>query len=148
MNRDFVEMLCALSEAEAEFMIVGAHALAAHGVPRATGDLDIWVRPDAENAERVLRALKKFGAPLLDLTQNDLIRPGTVFQIGMVPSRIDILTAITGVSWEQAWPRRLAVRIEGMEVPVLGREDLVANKRATGRARDKADLALLSEQDE
>ena len=104
MNRDFVEMLCALSETGAEFIIVGAHALAAHGHPRATGDLDIWIRPGAENAGRVLRALRKFGAPLLDLTQSDLIRPGTVFQIGTAPSRIDILTTITGVSWEQAWP--------------------------------------------
>ncbi|PYV03026.1 MAG: hypothetical protein DMG10_12670 [Acidobacteria bacterium] len=148
MNRDFVEMLCALSETGAEFIIVGAHALAAHGHPRATGDLDIWIRPGAENAGRVLRALRKFGAPLLDLTQSDLIRPGTVFQIGTAPSRIDILTAITGVSWEQAWPRRLTVQIEGLEVAVLGREDLVANKRATGRARDRADLILLSEQEE
>ena len=84
----------------------------------------------------------------MDLTQSDLIRPGTVFQIGTAPSRIDILTTITGVSWEQAWPRRLTVQIEGLEVAVLGREDLVANKRAAGRARDRADLILLSEQEE
>ena len=83
MNRDFVEMLSALIEARAEFLVVGAHALAVHGVPRATGDLDIWVRNDQENADRVLKALEAFGAPLSNLTRDDLIRPGIVFQIGV-----------------------------------------------------------------
>src|ERR1700757_677471 len=98
MNRDFVEMLSALVEARAEFLIVGAHALAAHGVPRATGDLDIWVRSESKNADKVLAALDAFGAPRLDLTREDLLRPGTVFQIGVAPSRIDILS-ISGVSF-------------------------------------------------
>ncbi len=148
MNRDFVEMLCALSDVDAEFIIVGAHALAAHGIPRATGDLDIWVRPSPENATRILLALAKFGAPLLDLSHDDLMRPGTVFQIGLVPSRIDILTSISGVAWDQAWPRRLRIQIEGMEIAVLGKEDLITNKRATGRPRDLADLALLSQSED
>jgi hypothetical protein len=90
LNRDFVEILSALCAAGAEFLIIGAHALAAHGVPRATGDLDIWVRPTAANAERVLTALRNFGAPLFDLTAADLARADTVFQIGIVPCRIDI----------------------------------------------------------
>src|SRR5438874_12136890 len=89
-------MLSALCAAGAEFLIVGAHALAAHGLPRATGDLDLWVRPTPANAERVLAALRSFGAPLFDLEAEDLTRPGTVFQIGMVPCRIDILTSIFG----------------------------------------------------
>ncbi len=145
MNRDFVEMLSALVEAQAEFLIVGAHALAAHGVPRATGDLDIWVRPESKNADRVLAALKAFGAPQFDLTREDLLQPGTVFQIGVPPSRIDILTSISGVSFERAWPNRTTVQVGSLAVPVLGKDDFVANKRAVGRPRDLSDLNLLEE---
>ena len=94
MNRDFVEMLSALSAAGVRFLVVGAHALAAHGAPRATGDLDIWVDVSRENAARVLEALGHFGAPLFDLTIDDLCARNTVFQIGLPPSRIDILTGI------------------------------------------------------
>ena len=97
LNRDYVEMLAALSAAGAEYLVVGAHALAAHGAPRATGDLDLWVRPTPENARRVWQALEAFGAPLHELTLGDLSRPDVVFQIGLVPQRIDILTSITGV---------------------------------------------------
>ena len=147
MNRDFVEMLSALVEARAEFLVVGAHALAAHGVPRATGDLDIWVHADAANADRVLAALRAFGAPLLDLTREDLLQAGTVFQIGVAPSRIDILTSISGVSFEDAWPNRATIRIESLAVPVLGKKDFIANKRAVGRPRDLIDLDLIEEAD-
>ena len=94
MNRDFVEMLSALFEAGAEFMVVGAHALAVHGTARATGDLDIWVRASPENGQRVLAALRVFGAPLFDLTLEDLSHPGIVFQMGLPPARIDLLTGI------------------------------------------------------
>jgi hypothetical protein len=147
MNRDFVEMLSALSEAGAEFLIVGAHAVAAHGFPRATGDLDIWVRPSRTNAERVLSAVKAFGAPLFDLTIDDLSQPGVVFQIGIVPCRIDLLTAISGVEFDEAWARRIPLSIEGLAINCIGREDLLANKRATGRAKDLADVAALEEKD-
>lgn len=145
MNRDFVEMLSALGAARADFMIVGAHALAAHGVPRATGDLDIWVRPEAANASRVLDALRAFGAPLFDLTAEDLAAPDTVFQIGLPPSRIDILTGISGVSFDEAWPNRMNVVLDGQDIPVIGREDFVRNKRSAGRPKDLADIALLDE---
>ncbi len=148
MNRDFVEMLSELCAANVEFLVVGAHALAAHGKPRATGDLDVWVRPSGENAERVLSALRRFGAPLFDLTREDLVRPGTVFQIGVPPSRIDVLTEISGVRFDDAWPRRLTVPVEGVPVPVIGREDFLANKRAADRPKDRADIALLEEPDE
>jgi hypothetical protein len=147
MNRDFVEMLSALVEAQAEFLVVGAHALAAHGVPRATGDLDIWVRNDEKNAGRVFRALETFGAPLSELTREDLARPGTVFQIGVAPSRIDILTSISGVGFDEAWPNRVTIDIGGLAVPVLGKREFVANKRAVGRPRDLSDLDLLEESD-
>lgn len=143
MNPDFVEMLSALSAEGVEYLVVGAYALAAHGLPRATGDLDIWVRPTPENGERVLRALRTFGAPLLGLTRDDLLRSDTVFQIGVVPSRIDLLTGLTGVAFEEAWPSRISVTIEGLAIPVIGFEELLRNKEATGRPRDLADAAWL-----
>jgi hypothetical protein len=137
-------MLSELSAAGVEFLIVGAHALAAHGIPRATGDLDIWVRPTPSNAERTYAALARFGAPLTDLTREDLVRAGTVFQIGLPPARIDILTSITAVTFEEAWPRRLVAEVApGLQAPVLGREDLLRNKRAVGRPQDLADVARL-----
>jgi hypothetical protein len=145
MNPDFADILSALSAAGVEFLIVGAHALAAHGVPRATGDLDIWVRPTADNAARTLQALAAFGAPLTDLSAEDLTRPDTVFQMGLPPARIDILSGITGVRFEEAWGRRVVVHLSGLNVPVLSKVDFVANKTAVGRPKDLADMALLDE---
>jgi hypothetical protein len=147
MNPDFADMLSALSAAGVEYLIVGAHALAAHGVPRATGDLDIWIRPTPDNASRTLRALAAFGAPLADLSIDDLTRPDTVFQIGLPPSRIDIVSGITGVSFDDAWQRRVPVALPGVTVDVLSKVDFVTNKKAVGRAKDLADLALLDEAD-
>lgn len=143
MNRDFVEMLSALCAAGAEFLVVGAHALAAHGAPRATGDLDIWVRPTPANADRVLEALRSFGAPLVDLTRDDLTRPDTVFQIGLPPSRIDVLSGISGVAFDDAWRNRVDIVIGDLTVPVIGRDDFIVNKRAAGRPKDLSDLTLL-----
>jgi len=143
MSRDFVEMLSALSAAGARFLIVGAHALAAHGVPRATGDLDIWIQATPENAARVFQALKAFGAALLDLGLDDLSKPDTVFQIGLPPSRIDILSSISGVDFDDAWSRRVEVTIGDLSIGVIGRSDFVANKRASGRPRDLIDIELL-----
>jgi hypothetical protein len=139
--------LAALSAARAEFLIVGAHALAAHGVPRATGDLDIWVRAEPENARRVWQALETFGAPLDDLTLDDLSGPDVVFQIGVPPRRIDLLTSITGVSFDEAWENRTLVSLEGTAIPVLGRAELIRNKLAVGRPRDLADIEELGEID-
>lgn len=143
LNSDFRDMLCALFEKKVEFLLVGAYAVSAHGYPRATGDMDIWIRCSNENAERMWQALKRFGAPLLDLTQADLATPGIVFQIGVVPRRIDILTAIDGVDFDSAWPRRVEVAVENLRVPVLSRTDLLVNKRAAGRPKDLADAAWL-----
>ena len=143
MNRDFVEMLSVLSEGGVEFLIVGAHALAAHGVPRATGDLDIWIRPTVDNARRVLKALVVFGAPVESLDLSDLTASDTVFQIGIEPARIDILTGITAIDFERAWLNRIELDIEGQRLPILGRRELIENKRATGRTKDLADLEAL-----
>lgn len=126
-----------------EFLVVGAFALAAHGRIRATGDIDIWVRPSAENAARVLKAIAAFGAPLHDLTETDLSRPGLVFQIGVAPFRIDILTGIDGVEFLEAWSSRIQTRFTDQPVGVLSIEHMIRNKRAAGRAQDLADLEWL-----
>jgi hypothetical protein len=146
MNRDFVEILQELSAAGADFMVVGAHALAAHERPRATGDIDIWVRPTPENASRVWNALVRFGAPLDDLTLEDLTTPDITFQMGVVPNRIDILTGISGVTFDEAWPNRLTMQRGELEFAVIGREDLIRNKRASGRPKDLVDVANLERQ--
>ncbi|MBC8329159.1 MAG: hypothetical protein H8E31_10485 [Planctomycetes bacterium] len=143
LNPDYSDMLSALSGAAVEYLLVGAYAMACHGLPRATGDIDLWVKPSRENALRVFRALDAFGAPRQDLTQSDLERPGTVFQIGVAPRRIDLLTAIAGVAFEEAWSGRMTVEIAGLVVPVLGRDQLLKNKEAAGRPKDLADLEEL-----
>jgi hypothetical protein len=143
MNPHYAEMLSALSAAKVEYLIVGAYALAAHGNPRATGDIDIWVRPTRENAARVMKALREFGAPLFDLTLDDLVDTETVFQIGIAPVRIDILTGIDGVQFDDAWSRSLEVDLGSARVAVLGLEDLATNKRAAGRPKDLGDLAWI-----
>jgi hypothetical protein len=145
MNRDFVEMLSALSAENAEFLLVGAHALSVYGVPRSTGDMDIWVGATAENAARVWRALESFGAPLVELSPSDFTQSETVFQFGVPPNRIDFLTTLSGLEFPGAWQRRRMVTVEGIEVPVIAREDFIANKRAVGRPKDLSDLALLEE---
>lgn len=148
MNPDFLDMLSALSDAGADFLVVGAHAVAVHARPRATGDLDLWVRPTPENAERVWRALEAFGAPLDDLGRADLTSDDLVFQIGLPPRRIDILTNIGSVDFETAWARHVTISLEGRAVPVIGREDLIQAKRDAGRPRDLADLADLESEKE
>lgn len=147
LNQDFLDLLEYLRKEEARFLVVGAHALAIHGVPRSTGDLHIWVRPDPTNAERVWRALAAFGAPLraLGLEIGDLAEKGTVFQLGVPPRRVDILTSISGVDFDAAWQGRVLQESEGRQLPFIGREDFLRNKRASGRAKDLADIALLEE---
>jgi hypothetical protein len=148
VNDDFAEMLSALSASGADFLLVGAHALAVHGLVRATGDLDLWVRPTVENAERVWEALVQFGAPLDQFDKSDLVAPDMVLQIGLPPRRIDLLTSITGVAFDEAWDAREHVDVAGMQIPVIDRATLIRNKSATGRPRDAADVRELQEADE
>jgi hypothetical protein len=143
MNRDFLDMLSALSAAGADYLIVGAHAVAVHGRPRATGDLDIWVRATPENAHRVWKALETFGAPLDQVEPADFSSDDLVFQIGIAPSRIDILTDIGPLTFEEAWQNRITIELEDLKVPVIGRADLIRAKRDAGRPRDLADVAEL-----
>lgn len=147
MNPDFSDMLSALFGEGVEFLVVGAYAMAVHGVPRATGDIDLWVNPSPENATRVLNALARFGAPLHDLSSADLEREGAVFQVGVAPRRIDILTGIDGVAFGEAWAHRISTEVGGVRIPVIGLEDLIKNKLATGRDRDRADARRLQGHD-
>jgi len=145
LNSDFRDILFAFCEEKVEFMLVGAYAVAAHGLPRATGDIDLWIQSSSENAERVWTALTKFGAPLSNLTKQDFIKPGTVVQLGVTPRRIDILTEITGVDYAEARQGILVIDIEGMRVPVIGLAHLIQNKTAVGRPQDNADAARLQQ---
>jgi hypothetical protein len=135
-----------LSEEKVEFMLVGAYALAAHGLPRATGNMDLWVKPDADNATRVMRALETFGSPTKNLSAEDFTRRSTVVQIGAPPQRIDLMTTLDGVAFDYAWPRRLDIELDGIRIPVLSRDELATNKRAVGRPQDMADAAWLEGQ--
>jgi hypothetical protein len=143
MNPDFVDLLRAFIAADVRFLIVGAYALAHHGRPRATGDLDVWVDATVENAPRVMRALAAFGAPLSDIAERDFARRGVVFQIGVPPGRIDILTELTGITFAEAWPDREAGQFGDVSVDYFGRAAFIRNKRATGRARDLGDIENL-----
>lgn len=142
-NPDFRDLFCALSDAGAEYLLVGAHAVMIHTEPRYTKDLDVWVRPTGENAERVLAALAAFGAPLADLTVEDLSVEGTVFQIGMAPNRIDVVTSIDAVTFDEGWSGRVESRYDGVPIQLLGVPQLLANKRAVGRPQDLLDVAKL-----
>ena len=143
MNHDFSELLLAFNASGVEYLIVGAHALAVYGHVRATKDLDVWIRADQENAPRVLSAISEFGAPADDLTLDDLTRAGTIFQIGLPPLRIDIITEIDGVVFTDAWPNRFEAKFGEVPVFIISRDDLIANKKASGRLQDLADVEYL-----
>ena len=143
MNPHFVEMLRALRDEGVEHLVIGAHALAAHGYVRATLDIDIWVRPSAGNAARIWRALERFRAPLTKMKPDDFAEPEVLYQIGVPPSRIDIMTSVTGLEFDAAWSRRIMAAFGDIEVPVLGGQDLRTAKRAAGRLKDLADLEEL-----
>lgn len=143
LNPDYSDMLSAFADAEVDYLVIGAYALAVHGHPRATGDLDLWVRPTSDNAERVLKALSAFGAPLRAVSREDFETADTVFQIGVSPRRIDILTTIEGVQFDEAWPDRLEIEVEDVPVSVIGREHFIQNKEALGRSQDRADVERL-----
>jgi hypothetical protein len=145
---DWFDLLAALLDARARFLVVGAHALAVHGVPRGTQDLDVWIDPDPANVERVWQALADFGAPLagLGVTRDDLRRVDTVVQLGLPPNRIDLLTSISGIpDFAAAWAARAEHELRGRRVPFLGRDALIRNKRASGRRKDLADVEALGE---
>lgn len=143
VDQDFRDLLSEFLAAEVEFLIVGAHALALQGHIRATKDLDIWIKPSAENAHRVFLALARFGAPLQGTRPEEFATPGLILQIGLPPVRIDVITSIEGVDFEEAWSDHVEGLFFGLEVPALGRQGLLKNKRTAGRPQDLADVDWL-----
>lgn len=150
MNSDWLDLLREMDRAGVRYLLVGAHAIAAHGIPRATRDIDFWIDPEEENAKRVWRALLRFGAPMsaLGISERDVRTPGMVLQFGVMPNRIDLMTSLSGLDrFSDAWDRRVMTELGDVAVPVLSLEDLRASKRASGRKRDLLDLEMLDELD-
>ena len=143
LNKDYKEMLQFLLEEKVEFILVGAYALGAHGYPRATGDIDIWVKADENNSKKTYNALARFGAPLDQIQVNDFAVEGVIFQIGVAPRRIDIITRIDGVTYDEANDDKIIVEVEGLLLPVLSLDNLIKNKLATGREKDELDAKYL-----
>jgi len=144
MHSDFRELLAALGASAVKYLVVGGYAVMEYTEPRYTKDLDLWVARDRSNAEALYRALAAFGAPLHTVTVEDFTQPGIAYRIGISPVRIDVLTSITGVDFEEAWSRRVEGNVEGLRVPIISREDLIANKSATGRLQDRLDARRLT----
>ena len=143
-NRDFKDLLSEFNAANVEFLVVGAHALAVHGHIRATKDLDVWVRPSLDNARRIMLALATFGAPTHEVAASDFEMPDLIFQIGIDPVRVDIITSIDGLTFDSAWRNRLVANYGDEPVFVISRADLILNKQASGRPQDLADIAALN----
>lgn len=145
-SRDFLDLLIALNDAEARYLLVGGHAVGLHGRPRATKDFDLWIEATVTNAERVFRALDAFGAPVGAVRATDFATPGHGFRMGSPPFRIELLTMVSGLDFAEAWTRRESHVLDGVPCFVISREDLIANKRAAGRPQDLADVDLLERQ--
>ena len=143
LNEDYRDILQILLKNKAEFLVVGAYAMGVHGYPRATGDIDIWVETSKENSEKIYRSLVEFGAPVSDLTENTFCEEGIIFQIGVAPRRIDIITMICGVDFKKAFADKIEVLIDGLNIPFISIKDLIKNKEATGRDKDKLDVKYL-----
>ena len=143
LNEDYKEILQILLSNKAKFLIVGAYAMGAYGYPRATGDFDIWVEASAENSKKIYKSLSEFGAPLSDVTEKTFTGKGIIFQIGVAPRRIDIITHIDGVTFEEAYKTKEFIEIENLRVPFLSKENLIKNKESTGREKDRLDADYL-----
>lgn len=146
LQQDFKELLELFNVHNVEYIIIGAFALAFHGAPRYTGDLDILINPNIKNATNILLALKAFGFGSLKLTIQDFTDPDNVIQLGVPPVRIDLVTSITGISWDEAKKGKVLGTYGDITVPYLGKKEFIANKRALGRKKDFADLEALGEE--
>ena len=144
-NRDFLDLLTALNDADAKYLLLGGHAVGLYAVPRATKDFDLWVEASPENARKVVLALTAFGAPLGGVNAQDFSSPGNGFRMGTPPFRIEILTQVSGLEFTDAWTRRTQERLDGVACHLIALEDLVTNKKAAGRPQDLADVAALEE---
>ena len=143
LDPDFRDMLSAFLNAKVEFLLVGGYAMSAHGINRYTRDIDLFVRASVENSRRIWLALAVFGAPKLENTPEDFAKPNMVMQFGVPPKRIDILTSIAGVDFDEAWAGRMHLPMDGLSIPVIGRKELIQNKRAAGREQDVLDVKNL-----
>lgn len=143
INPDFNDLLHAFNAAEVRYLVVGAYAVTFHAQPRFTKDLDLWIEASPENAARVHAALMSFGAPVADLSREDFANPEMVYQIGVAPNRIDILMGVSGIAFHEAWPNRVASVYGDCPIHLISREDLIRNKRASGRPQDLMDLRAL-----
>ena len=139
LNQDYKEMLSILLKEKVEFFLVGAYALAVHGFPRATGDIDIFIRASKNNAKKVYNALTEFGAPLKNIKPEDFEKSGTIFQIGVPPRRIDIINHLDGVTFDEVEKDKLVVKIDELSIPIISKNKLIINKESTGRDKDKLD---------
>ncbi len=148
LNNDYKEMLQSLQENEVRFLVVGAYALAAYGYPRATGDIDIWVESTPENSKKILSALIAFGAPVSELTEQTFVENGVIFQIGIAPCRIVLITHIDGVDFLDAYQSRKNIELEGLTLPFISKNDLIKNKKSTGRDKDLIDAKYLEENED
>ena len=146
VQKDFRELLELFNKHNVEYMIVGGYALAFHGAPRYTGDLDIFIRSDSLNAQRIMRALEDFGFESVGLTAADFERLDNVIQLGVPPIRVDIVTSLTGISWESAFENRVQGRYGDVQVHYIGREQFILNKLSMGRKKDLADIEALGEE--
>lgn len=146
VQKDFRELLELFNKHNVEYMIVGGYALAFHGAPRYTGDLDIFIRPDSINAQRIMIALKDFGFDSVGLTEADFESPGNIIQLGVPPVRVDIVTSLTGISWKSAFRQRVQGKYGDVQVYYIGREQFILNKRTMGRKKDLADIEALGEE--
>ena len=145
MNQDFFDLLQALNQREVRYLIVGGYAVIKHTEPRYTKDLDIWIAPELENAERVVEALNDFGAPLGELTARDFTVKDFYFTMGIAPNRIDIWFDLPGVEFDNCWDKRVVGNIGDLDVKFISREDLIKNKETVGRLQDLADAEKLKE---
>ena len=143
LNPDYRDMIECLLKEGVDFMLVGGYAVALYGWPRTTFDIDFWIMANPENAKAVMRAIRAFGAPLMGLTEADFHKPGMVFQIGTEPQRIDIISAVDGLDYADASRRAVRMNVDGLELKVIAIDDLIANKRASGRPKDIADAQAL-----
>jgi hypothetical protein len=144
VNRDFRDLFVALNDAGARYLVVGAHAVAYYAEPRFSKDLDVWVDASPANAPQVMAALRAFGAPLQAVSEDDFSAPGVTLQIGVAPNRIDVATQVDGVTFEVAWPNRVETQFGDQRIWLIGRDDLLANKKAAGRPQDLLDLDTLA----
>ncbi|MCK4914149.1 MAG: nucleotidyltransferase [Planctomycetes bacterium] len=143
LNEDYKEMLQILLDNKIKFLVVGAYAMGVYGYPRATGDIDFWVLASAENSKKIFESLKQFGAPLQQINKETFAEKGVVFQIGVAPRRIDIITKIDGVDFDKAYENRQEIAIENMNVPIISIKDLIKNKESTSREKDALDVKEL-----